>query len=112
MQRLNLVEVYREAWEPDESFADREKNRYFINRLYSLEDFESRWADLKTRYGEKAEEARALAKELDEPYGLDKVREANKITAAFRRSYGKRHFGYTQAILERWFTKFSARKAL
>lgn len=90
-----------------------------MNRLYSPADFESRWSELKIRYGETAAAARALAEELDEPYdlvviesfiglindyGLAKVREANKITASFRRSYGKRHFGYTQAILERWFS--------
>lgn len=117
LQRFNLMEVYREAWEPDESFADREKNRYFINRLYPMEDFEYKWGSLRERYGESlALEARSLAEELDEPYdlvviesfigllrdyGLAKVKEANKITAAFRRSYGKRHFGYTRAILER-----------
>ena len=80
-----------------------------------MEDFESGWLDLKERYGEKlAKDARALAEELDEPYdlviiesfigliqdyGLAKVKEANKKTASFRRSYGKRHFGYTKAIL-------------
>lgn len=115
LQRYNLIDVYRDAWEPDEAFTERERNRYHINRLYSMEDFESGWLDLKERYGEKlAKDARALAEELDEPYdlviiesfigliqdyGLAKVKEANKKTASFRRSYGKRHFGYTKAIL-------------